>query len=710
VDSISHETSHLALWTAELGERPAGPPVVVGDLLLVPTQGPGATAQRSTLHALALADGSPRWQQSFDYALVSGLAAALPGYILVTTASTDLLRGQGALLALDAAGEERWRWVPGVQRVSAPTVGEDVVCITADARTFLVLDLATGGERTRGTLEAIASLAAPALVNQRSIAPCGRSPDRENGQAQPPVGEALHYEPDWAYVPCRGPHLLAVGLDGATRWHYTADDGPNAWLDQTPVVVGDRLFAVLTTGAVLALRARDGARMWRVNVGPAGKPLSPPATDGQRLFVGARDGLHALDLTDGCEVWYFPTGRRVEAQPLVVGAAVYATGHDHRLYALDAATGRERWQYEAARRLEVSPVVATCGEASRPCIVVADRAGALTAVARPLSAAEHEAAGHWVEAACAYAAQGDPARGARLLEAHGEPFKSAELWKAAGDLERGATQYQAAGAWQPAAELWSVLGRPLKRAKALEQHARSLEDEPVSDEERATAWAIAAETFEAEGEVERATTCQREVARYHRQPIIGLDVQHKELVLNAWSTLLFIVRNEGYGPACNLVIHARGDQFEGQVTSTRQIATLRAGREHTDWLDVRPRAHGDSVPLRVRLEYLDASGNARTSQQTVYLTVARTLADRDSGQIIAVSGVALETESLRRRLMADFDDAGLDAFSLDHFPEVYDRFTRGMRKDEKITLVLDYCRRDPARWEKLVTAVEEHAN
>jgi len=48
---------------------------------------------------------------------------------------------------------------------------------------------------------------------------------------------------------------------------------------------------------------------------------------------------------------------------------------------------------------------------------------------------------------------------------------------------------------------------------------------------------------------------------------------------------------------------------------------------------------------------------------------------------------------MRERLNQAFDDPGLDAFCLDHFPKVYDKFGRGMRKDEKITLLLDYCRR-----------------
>jgi hypothetical protein len=51
------------------------------------------------------------------------------------------------------------------------------------------------------------------------------------------------------------------------------------------------------------------------------------------------------------------------------------------------------------------------------------------------------------------------------------------------------------------------------------------------------------------------------------------------------------------------------------------------------------------------------------------------------------------TAQIRRLLNQALDDPGLDAFCQDYFPVVFDRFSRGMRKDEKITLLLDHCRR-----------------
>lgn len=585
--------SHVA-WSTALGQPPCATPVTAGDLLLVAAQSPGPAALHTTLHALNLDDGDIRWQRAFEHASISGLAA-LPTsefLALVSTASADLIHGEGALVALDAAGEERRRWAPGAQRLSAPAAAGNVVCATVDARALLILDLAAGAERTVH-LEVNASLSALAVA-----------------------GSVV-------YVPCRGPHLLAVGLDGRPRWRFDAAGSSDAWLDRTPVAVGERVFAVLTSGVAAALRAEDGRLVWRMGVGPAGSPLSAPATDGERLFVGARDGLHALSLMDGRAVWAWPTPRGITATPVVVGDVVYAACHDHCLYALDAATGRELWRRQVGRRIEVSPLPADCGEPARPCVLIVDRGGAVTAVARPLSAEEYEVAGYWE--AAAYAGLGQVERGAELLEAHDERLGAAEMWRAAGELERAAGQYEITGAWKQAAELWSDLGRPLEAAEAMEKYARSLEleSEACGAEECAAAWDAAAQAFDVEGESGRVQICQREAARCLRRPIIALDVEHEELALEEWSRLRFIARNDGYGPARNLTIRASGDEFEGQVMDTQQIPTLWTGREHVEWLDVRPLEYGETVPLRVQLEYLDNTGQRRSHKHTIYIAVAR---------------------------------------------------------------------------------------
>ncbi len=54
-----------------------------------------------------------------------------------------------------------------------------------------------------------------------------------------------------------------------------------------------------------------------------------------------------------------------------------------------------------------------------------------------------------------------------------------------------------------------------------------------------------------------------------------------------------------------------------------------------------------------------------------------------------------------RALLHPLDDVQIETLCLDHFPDVYDRFSRGMRRDEKINLLLDHIRRRPAEAARL---------
>ena len=59
-----------------------------------------------------------------------------------------------------------------------------------------------------------------------------------------------------------------------------------------------------------------------------------------------------------------------------------------------------------------------------------------------------------------------------------------------------------------------------------------------------------------------------------------------------------------------------------------------------------------------------------------------------------------------RRKLDKCDDARFDAFCLDYYPGVYDKFSRGMRKDEKITLLLDHCRQETGRLDRLAKLLD----
>jgi hypothetical protein len=143
------------------------------------------------------------------------------------------------------------------------------------------------------------------------------------------------------------------------------------------------------------------------------------------------------------------------------------------------------------------------------------------------------------------------------------------------------------------------------------------------------------------------------------------------------------------------------------MADTRQIVTLRAAQTRQDQLDVRPLASGDSVPLRVSIDYQDEAGHECIWQRTLYLAVAETrqaVSERPGPESPLLPS---NLDTVRRRLNRQFDDPELDAFCMDHFPTVFDKFSRGLRKDEKINLLLDHCRREPARYQQLLAVLEE---
>ncbi len=75
-----------------------------------------------------------------------------------------------------------------------------------------------------------------------------------------------------------------------------------------------------------------------------------------------------------------------------------------------------------------------------------------------------------------------------------------------------------------------------------------------------------------------------------------------------------------------------------------------------------------------------------------------------------ISDPEITSKVLRSQLKQMFDDPELDAFCMDNYPKIYDKFGRGMDRNEKINLLLDYCRRLPKGYEQLLIALEEKKN
>ncbi|MBN2002280.1 MAG: hypothetical protein JXA21_02890 [Anaerolineae bacterium] len=65
------------------------------------------------------------------------------------------------------------------------------------------------------------------------------------------------------------------------------------------------------------------------------------------------------------------------------------------------------------------------------------------------------------------------------------------------------------------------------------------------------------------------------------------------------------------------------------------------------------------------------------------------------------------TQPLRDRLKL-LDDAQFEALCLDHFPTVYDQFSRGLQREQKLTMLLDYVRKRPGKTEQLAQLIGKY--
>jgi len=68
--------------------------------------------------------------------------------------------------------------------------------------------------------------------------------------------------------------------------------------------------------------------------------------------------------------------------------------------------------------------------------------------------------------------------------------------------------------------------------------------------------------------------------------------------------------------------------------------------------------------------------------------------EKDVGTATPAAPAPVDVPGLRARLRR-LDAVEIESLCLDYFPAVYDKFTRGLQRGEMITLLLDYCRRNP---------------
>ena len=133
---------------------------------------------------------------------------------------------------------------------------------------------------------------------------------------------------------------------GEARWKIPFPGGVAAELHRH----GDSVLAVAVAGEVWAVDLATGYPVWTFDEAPEearGSLSLDPALDGGRLFVPWRSGaVDALDAATGERLWRRDLGAALNTSALVVGGELVVGAADGRLYRLRPETGETLGSYD----------------------------------------------------------------------------------------------------------------------------------------------------------------------------------------------------------------------------------------------------------------------------------------------------------------------------------------------------------------------------
>lgn len=235
----------------------------------------------------------------------------------------------GTFYAFEAAtGEVRWSYDTGVDGSQAqfhgnPIVTDDLVVTPSDATDegyTYAFDRATGEVRWKQATDGGGGI----------------------------VTDLLHVGSTAVGVTKSG-DLLCFGLaDGLVLWSFS----PEAYIyresrPQSPSLAGNRIVFGGLDGAVYAVDAQSGEKLWKSELGA--RVTTALKVDGDGVFLGLADfRLLRLKLADGWPVWELPLDGVPAGFPLLAGdTLVVLLGIEFEpldVLAIDAADGAERWR------------------------------------------------------------------------------------------------------------------------------------------------------------------------------------------------------------------------------------------------------------------------------------------------------------------------------------------------------------------------------
>lgn len=119
------------------------------------------------------------------------------------------------------------------------------------------------------------------------------------------------------------------------------------FLNLSPAVTADRIYAADHRGRVYARDRNDGSRLWRMSTGDR---IATGLYAGFGMVVyGTREGeAVALDAEDGAQQWRAPLGSELLSAPAVNEQLAVFQTLDGRVVALERETGERRWTFDSS--------------------------------------------------------------------------------------------------------------------------------------------------------------------------------------------------------------------------------------------------------------------------------------------------------------------------------------------------------------------------
>ena len=139
--------------------------------------------------------------------------------------------------------------------------------------------------------------------------------------------------------------------DAHALWHMQLDN-TDGLVDGPVVEVNGIVYIATTHGAIYALHADTGLRLWHV-AQPSGQDFIPvsvsPIVVNGLVYIGDFQGISAYRASDGVRAWQHKMNLMgpLREQPVVAGGAVYSGDTTGHIVALRATDGILLWQHKA---------------------------------------------------------------------------------------------------------------------------------------------------------------------------------------------------------------------------------------------------------------------------------------------------------------------------------------------------------------------------